>query len=117
MFGLVLGMALLSCDQPPPATPETAAIVPTQDPAKCDKAVALAVQYRVIRDRPTANRIDVDDALWAQAPAKTKRLTLAAALCSALRGRASMNGDFVAAYGYRSGKRLAMITNAGVTFD
>lgn len=89
------------------------------DPAPCEKALGGLEQAGLIKDRPDANRVDVEEDLWAVLPAKQKRLAAAAVRCSFLKGdigRTDFN-SYAVVYGYRSGKRLAMATGSGVTIE
>jgi hypothetical protein len=96
----------------------TAAASP-QDPTPCNRLLHEAEEVGLVRYRPSANRIDVDDRLWAQLPAGSKRGILLALRCSVLDGRrdAEPLGAYTVAYGYGSGRRLAMATSVGVSFE
>lgn len=90
-----------------------------QDPAPCNKLLDQAEKARLIRHRPDTNRIDVDERLWTEMPASSKRGIMLALRCSVLGGQPDTEplGNYAVAYGYRSGKRLAMATSVGVEFE
>lgn len=84
----------------------------------CDQSLEGLRGTGLVRDRPAANRIDVEEYNWASLPAKDKRLVAAAVRCAMLKGRESEKlDDYAVVYGYRSGKRLAMATANGVSLD
>jgi hypothetical protein len=115
LFAFVLGM----CDRKEPPAP-VAAVRPANDPAKCQKVVDLAWKNGIIREQPDAQRINVDDYIWADTAASEKRTLLQIVACTAYGGRTPAQlsaGDYVVAYGYRSGKRLGMASKAGVTLE
>ncbi|MEA3042994.1 MAG: hypothetical protein QOH47_832 [Sphingomonadales bacterium] len=96
----------------PAAAPEAA-----RDPGPCDAAVSRARADGLIR-RERGNRIEVEDTSWSMASADGKRGLMLLFLCSHLRGRAPSGlNDYVVAYGYRSGRRVAMASDLGVTFE
>lgn len=84
--------------------------------ADCGKIISQGKKAGLIRSQPDSNRINVDDRLWADFPADAKRGILLSLGCSAF-GRPMQSSDYVVAYGYRSGKRLAMATSVGVNFE
>jgi hypothetical protein len=84
----------------------------------CEKALGDLAANGLIRDRPEANRADVEEATWDMLPAKEKRMVAAGVRCAFLRGRESDKfDDYAVVYGYRSGKRLAMATANGVSVE
>lgn len=87
------------------------------DPKPCNELLERAEDAGLMRRRPSANRIDVEDLQWAAFPAESKRGLLLALRCSSLNGQPGGAGDYAVAYGYRSGKRLAMATSVGVSFE
>jgi hypothetical protein len=73
---------------------------------------------RVIVGPPRGNRIEVEDRVWTNSAASEKRAVMALFFCSYLQGRVpSEFSDYVVAYGYRSGHRVAMASSAGVTLE
>lgn len=123
--GAVAGVAVLGFlaflffsgeDTPPaaPATPVGAAVR-----QQCADVIDLAKKEGVVRDRPAANRINVDELRWAALPASTKTDVLKGLACDAFGVQPDDLGamDYVVAYGFRSGKRLAMLGSTGVTFE
>lgn len=119
---LGLGFLLFQCTRGSPPAEQTVAAAPARvnDPAKCEQVIDGAVRSGLVRTRPSAVRIDVEDAIWASAPAREKRVLMEVLACSAFDGIALSSipaGDNVVAYGTRSGKRVAMATSAGVRFE
>lgn len=114
---LVLGAVLLyqcapaSKDGTPPPAPFSASQV-----AQCDDLLKGAERSKLIRSRPSPDRINVDDAAWATFPAESKRGVLLALACQHYR-RPMQATEYVVAYGYRSGKRVAMASSVGVSFE
>lgn len=90
--------------------------VAVADPKPCDDLIEQAAKEGLVRERPSAERINVEDRLWEEFPAGSKRGLAMAVRCSATRG-APQQLDYGVVYGYRSGKRLAMATSVGVEFE
>jgi hypothetical protein len=86
------------------------------DRKPCDDLIASATAARLVKERPTAERVNVEDSLWAAFPASSKRGLALALRCSA-HGGSPGELDYGVVYGYRSGKRLAMATSVGVNFE
>jgi hypothetical protein len=86
--------------------------------AECGKAMDALVAMAVAR-RPSANRLDINEAEWFGLNADQKRQLMERLACSTYdRFPAELNGqDYVVIYGLNSGKRLAMMTSAGFSFD
>ena len=93
------------------ATPQGAV-----DPKQCDALLDQAQRDGLIKKRPSTERIDVEDRVWAELPADSKRGIALAVRCSAAHGTAG-ELDYGVVYGWRSGKRLAMATSVGVRFE
>ena len=112
---LILVFVWMCSNQPssPPATEEVSTIT---DPKLCDDLIAEAQREGLVKERPAPNRINVEDRLWADFPAGSKRGLALAVRNSASRG-APGEFDHGVVYGYRSGKRLAMATSVGVNFE
>lgn len=84
----------------------------------CDDAIDNLRTTGLVKDRPSPNRVDVEELNWAALAAKDKRLVAAGVRCSFLKGRESdRTEDYGVVYGYRSGKRLAMATSTGVELE
>lgn len=121
LAAIALGIGLLQAagiGEAPPAPPPPA-LLSAAERAECNAALAKAEAAQLIRQRPTATRINVDDGQWAQLPADLKEKILAAVSCAAL-GRwqpLDISEGPVVAYGWRSGKRVAMLTSVGVVFE
>jgi hypothetical protein len=93
---------------------------PVNDPAKCQKIIDLASRQGLVRERPSRERINVDERIWAATPASEKSVVMQMLLCSAFGGRDMTQVeplDGVVAYGYHSGKRLAMFGSFGLKFE
>lgn len=84
--------------------------------AECQRVIALGEKAGLVRARPQERRIEVDERLWAAVDAGTKRGLMMAVFCAAFRGRPETLDNAVA-YGYHSGKRLAMASELGVSFE
>jgi hypothetical protein len=100
-----------------PADAPAASVAKLSDEAvaKCRELLALGEANGIIRARPKPTRIDVEDALWAQLPADVKDRTLQAVSCDVWQTAMPPSaGDPVVAYGYRSGKRVQMLTGVGM---
>lgn len=82
--------------------------------ARCRAALTAGTKSGVIRARPSPNRINVEDRLWAEMDAHTKELILQAVACDAWGMAAPPQGQFVVSYGYRSGKRIEMLSELGI---
>jgi len=112
---LVLGFVMWCSSQPttPSATEQAATVA---DPKPCNDLIEQAQREGLVKERPASNRINVDDRRWADFPASSKRGLALAVRCSAY-GGAPAELDYGVVYGYRSGKRLAMATSVGVSFE
>lgn len=110
LIGAVVAVLIFQDDSPAPDKPKVAAV----DPAPCDKLIEQAEAAGLVRDRPAANRVDVEDQLWAEMPAQSKRGLALAVRCSFTRGQPRDDLDsYAVVYGYRSGKRLAQAYSSG----
>jgi hypothetical protein len=86
---------------------------------ECTNTLSDEKQKSFIIKRPANNRLDVDDVVWGLAMADDKRAVMSLLACSAF-GRTPDqmdNSQYVVIYGARSGKRLAMLSSVGVTFE
>jgi hypothetical protein len=114
---LFVGLTIAYCaSQPDSRSPSQQAIQAVADPKACDDLIDQGEKAGLIKERPSAERINVEDRLWAQFPASSKRGLAMAVRCSAKSG-APGELDYGVVYGYRSGKRLAMATSVGVNFE
>lgn len=119
------GVWLLSGDDAPSAAdtplPAPAVVVrPAHDPQQCQRVVSMAVKHGIVRAMPDTNRIDVDDGLWMLLPAKDKKILAIAVACQTFGGRSleQLDADqYAVVYGYRSGRRLALASSAGVGLE
>jgi hypothetical protein len=80
--------------------------------AQCAEVLKSGERIGLIKERPTSVRINVEDRIWSETSAGSKRGFLLALGCAAY-GR-PLGDDHVVAYGFRSGKRLALATGHGV---
>lgn len=110
----VLGLAACGGGHESPAPVEK---LPPADVAKCRGLLEAAEKAGIIRDRPAANRIDVEDSTWAALPSDVKDVTLQAVACEVWQARVPPAGEHAVAYGYRSGKRVEMLTSVGFSRD
>ena len=85
--------------------------------AQCQAVIDAAARAGLIRARPEARRINVDERLWLQLDAATKDRTLQAVACTTWRQSMPPGTESAVAYGARSGKRLQMLTSAGMARD
>ncbi|MFL6729533.1 MAG: hypothetical protein ACJ8E3_09325 [Sphingomicrobium sp.] len=108
----VLLLAIPACSNSDQPTSDQAT---TTDPKPCDDLIEQAENDGLVKQRPSPDRVNVEDRLWAQFPATSKEGLAMAVRCSATRG-APDELDYGVVYGYRSGKRLAMATSVGVKF-
>ena len=104
------------CSNQPTNQSASEQVATVTDPKPCDDLIKQGEQLGLVKERPSPNRINVEDALWAEFPAGSKRGLAMAVRCSAY-GGAPAEFDYGVVYGYRSGKRLAMATGVGVTFE
>jgi hypothetical protein len=96
------------------------ASAPVNDPVKCERVLSIALKNGTIRQRPEANRVNVDELRWTLMPASEKSVLMQMLLCSAFNGRSMAQVepmDYVVVYGWRSGKRLALLGSAGLKFE
>lgn len=111
-------LALAMCDSPdtPGDVAESAQVakLPPEKVTQCRELIATGERIGLIKARPERNRINVDDAMWAQLPADVKDQTLAAVSCDVWQTALPSAFDYVVAYGYRSGKRVQMLTSEGM---
>ena len=87
--------------------------------AGCNKALDEAANNKIVLDRPSLNRVNVEDLVWSGMAAEDKRALLALVACDAFgkrEGELSID-QHVVAYGHRSGKRLAILTSVGTQFE
>lgn len=112
-------LALSGCG---PAAPEPAPPSLSAEARKeCSELIAVAEREGVIlgRSYDDKRRIDVDEGEWAALPATQKTALLAAVSCE-VDGVAPADLTFdqgSVAYGFRSGKRLAMFGSFGTKFE
>lgn len=103
-----------SSEQPTKLVDQPAAYNATRI-TECRDLISNAKAQNVIRSQDGA-RINVDDKLWAHLPADSKTGILLAVRCADA-GRSFGTSDYVSAYGYRSGRRVALATKVGVKFE
>lgn len=110
---------MMALDPPEPAPPAAAAMLDQSARASCAKMIEVQSGPKRIVRSWSGNRLNVEDARWLLLPAETKRALLAAAACAHFGRPATDLADmeFTVAYGFRSGKRLAMLSRIGMSFD
>jgi hypothetical protein len=104
------------CSRQPSSPPAGEAVVARQPVEDCEKLISQAQSAGLVVERPSAERINVEDRLWADFPASSKKGLAMAVRCVATNG-APGDLDYGVVYGYRSGRRLAMATSVGVEFE
>lgn len=114
--------ALYWCSTQDPTTSQSRHVVElldTQTRQGCAQAIGQATKGGVVRQRPAPNRVNVEDAVWQLMAADDKRALLSLVACDAFGKREADLGvsEYVVAYGYRSGKRLAMLTEYGIDYE
>lgn len=87
--------------------------------ASCAQAIDQATKDGIVRQRPAPNRVNVEEAAWQLMPADQKRALLSLVACDAFGKReADLDAaEYAVAYGFRNGRRLAMLSSADFTFD
>lgn len=110
-----------SSDQPSQAPEAPTALASAQlSPERVESCRNLIRDGRtagLIKARPSITRINVDDAIWADLPATSKRGIGLALGCAAYDGKPLKLGDGVSVYGHRSGRRLAIVTSVGFNLE
>jgi hypothetical protein len=100
---------------PRPVAPAPVKQAPRADPAPCNALLRDGEKVGLVRDRPAANRVDVDELVWASLPAKAKEGIVGAVWCSSLGGLPAPDNSFGVVYGYHTGKELAVMSEGGVS--
>jgi hypothetical protein len=105
----------------PPPTPTVAkpASPPVDTSARlaaCNALVDAGMKDGIIRST-SGYRMEVEEVGWAALPFHTKKAVLAAQICLLTNGREAKTTDTAAAYGYRSGRRLLLMTGDGLTME
>lgn len=103
---------------PAPAVIETPPLSAAQTKG-CKDAINKAIAEKAIRRWPQPNRIDVDDIVWRLTDAEDKKAMLALVGCASFKKQSGnfTFDEYVVAYGARSGKRLAMLSSVGFSFE
>lgn len=86
----------------------------------CSAAIAKAQSEGLVRERPNAVRANVDELRWAAIPATEKTALLSLLACDGLGKQAAemtMSDAVPVVYGYRTGKRLALLSPVGPSFE
>ena len=99
-----------------PSQAETAGYYSASVVSQCKSLLDDSEAKKLIRGHPRPDRIDVEEGLWIALPAESKTGILLAVNC-VTNGRPLSGFEYVSAYGYRSGRRLALATSVGVKFD
>ncbi|NBW12160.1 MAG: hypothetical protein EBR82_29435 [Caulobacteraceae bacterium] len=115
---LAIGAALAGSGtgSAPPSTADAGAnlALSADAVATCRSLLDKGMKAGIIRGRPAPNRIDVEDSAWRELDARTKEVTLGAVACDVWGRTAPPADEYVVAYGYRSGKRIDMLTASGI---
>lgn len=109
-----------------PSAPEEAAstavqpvlapqLLPADVVGQCRDLLNMAERIGVIRERPKPTRINVDERKWAELDAATKDRTLQAVACDVWQQNMPPADEMVVAYGWRSGRRVQMLTEVGMS--
>lgn len=114
-IGLVglLTLPLVACGAPDQAAVPEAPPLSAEAVRACEKFLADGARSGLIRGRPNGATIAVDERIWAELPMETKRTTLAALSCATFRQARPPGDAYVAAVGWRDGKRKLMLTRSG----
>lgn len=116
---VLLGIGYFNNDEAKPAAGASAN--PTRLDAsvvvQCEALITQGLQSGIIRSRPKMDRLNMDDQKWAMMPAETKSVLMRAVSCSVYGTNLPPGFESVVAYGHRSGKRLAMLTSAGLNYE
>lgn len=105
---IVVGVALWSNGSADKAPAEAPKIVPATAEQKevCAGMMGRIGKTGVIKDRPSARRIDVDEAGWAGLPYKVKQAVLACLAIDAYGTTDPPGVESTVAYGFHTGKRI-----------
>lgn len=118
---VVLGFAVLGQLLPGSGEAVKPAVQPlaSDQVAGCGDEIAKAQRRGLIRQRPSNNRINVDEMKWALLPATEKTALLGLLACNTygVQPGSLEPMQYVVAYGYRSGKRLALFGSTGVQWE
>jgi hypothetical protein len=93
---------------------------PTNDRAKCDQVIDIAVKSGLVISRPSADRLNVNETIWENTLTDEKAVLMQMLICSAYGGRTLAqieDLDTAVIYGAHSGKRLAMIGTFGIKYE
>jgi hypothetical protein len=77
---------------------------------QCRKTIAAATRDGLIRDRLSPAAVRVDDALWHELRADSRDRIMQALACDSWRAAAPPRDRQVVAYGWTSGRRLAVLS-------
>jgi hypothetical protein len=80
----------------------------------CTRFIARAVEGGLVMRRPKPDKLEVEDEVWAAAPAEVKRMLAQAVACEIWGQSMPPDLESVVIYGYRSGKRVALLSAAGL---
>lgn len=116
---VMVAQCVFGAPDEPPAPPAPVQLVDAHTRAGCSNAITGAMKDGVVKERPSPNRVNVDEVIWVQMAASDKTALLALLACDAFGKRAGdlEFSEHVVAYGARSGKRMAMLTSAGTSFE
>lgn len=99
--------------------PQPVALLDAATRQGCTDALTKAQANGIVKQRPTPNRINVDEVIWSRMTASDKTALLALVACDAYGKRQADLAlmEYTVAYGWRSGKRVAQLGSAGTTFE
>lgn len=111
-------LAVNQCSRLNEASPEAGSLAPYTPArvAQCEQLLEQGEATGLVRGRPSDTRINVEDSVWRDLPADSKK-GLALGLACAAFGKPLAGTEYVVVYGHRSGKRLAMATAVGVELE
>jgi hypothetical protein len=89
---------------PPPAA------LSSEEILQCRNTIAAATRDGLIRDRPSPDAVRVDDELWHGLRAESQGRIMQALACDLWRVAAPPQDRKVVAYGWISGRRLAVLS-------
>ena len=79
----------------------------------CEALLKSGPVAQIVRSRPAANRLFVDEEAWSALPKDSRRLLVSTVRCAAARE----GGDYAVVYAAGTGRRLALAGSRGVILD
>lgn len=122
--GLCLVASVKNCssnpESPAPPIERPAPLLSAEIRSECKLEIGKATLRGIVKSRPAPNRVNVEEFRWRALPATDKEALLALVACDSYGkkpGELTPLSDYIVAYGHRSGKRLAMLTSIGMSFE